>query len=84
MLSNPVLPFLVFWKIAQKTTKKTRIFYPYRTPKIPGKEGENARKNKEFLAAEKTRNSKKKQGKEGQGKVLGIPRQGRKGNIRLK
>ena len=26
------------------TTKKTRIFCPYRTPKIPRKEGENARK----------------------------------------
>ena len=42
-----------FWKIARKTTKKTRIFYPCRTPKIPGKEGENAQKNKEFLAGEK-------------------------------
>ena len=37
------------WKI----TKKTRIFYPYRTPKIPGKEAKNAQKGKEFLAKKK-------------------------------
>ena len=55
---------LSFWKKARKTTKKTRIFKAYRTPKIPGKEGKNARKNKEFLAPQK-----KKQGKEGQGGV---------------
>ena len=39
---------LFFWKKARKTTKKTRIFYPHRTSKIPGKEGKNAQKNKEF------------------------------------
>ena len=33
-----------FWKKARKTAKKTRIFYPYRTPKILGKEGKNAQK----------------------------------------
>ena len=49
----PVLPFLVFfWKTARKTTQKTRIFYPCRIPKIPGKEGKNAQKKK-------SRNSKK-------------------------
>ena len=41
-----------FLKKARKTTKKKRIFHPCRNPKIPGKEGKNARKNKEFLALE--------------------------------
>ena len=54
----PSFPFF-FWKKAQKTHQKTRIFYSYRTPEIPGKEGKHARKNKEFLAGEKTRTSKK-------------------------
>ena len=53
----PSLSFLslFFRKKAGKTTKKTRIFYPYRTPKIPGKEGKNARKNKEILARRKNK-----------------------------
>ena len=63
---NPVLPFLVFF---WKTTKKTGIFLSVLTPEIPGKEGENAQKNKEFLAGERTRNSKK-QGKEGQRRLV--------------
>ena len=33
-----------------KPPTKTRIFDPYRTPKIPGEEGEKANKNREFLA----------------------------------
>ena len=49
---------LFFWKRARKTTKKTRIFKTCRTPKIPGKEGKNARKNKEFLASEKKKKNK--------------------------
>ena len=56
---NPVLPFLVFWKTARKTTKKTRIFCPYRAPKIPGKEGKNAQKNKEILAGKKNKEFQK-------------------------
>ena len=36
-----------------KTTKKTRIFYPYRTPKIPGKEGKNTPKNQGNPSREK-------------------------------
>ena len=57
----PSLSFLslLFWKKARKTIKKTRIFCPYWTPKIPRKEGRIAQKNKEILAREKTRNSKK-------------------------
>ena len=57
---NPVLPFLVFFlKMARKTTKKTRIYYPYRSPKIPGKEGKNAQKSKEFLAGPKNKEFQK-------------------------
>ena len=53
--------------MARKTTQKTRIFYPYRTPKIPGKGGKNAQKNKEFLAGQKKQGIPQKQAKEGQG-----------------
>ena len=56
---GPVLPFLVFWKKAGKTTKKTGIFYPDRTPKIPGEEGKNDKKNKEFLARRKNKEFQK-------------------------
>ena len=63
----PVLPFLVFfWKMARETTKKTRIFYPYRTPKIPGKEGKKTlKKTRNSLHGQKARNSNKKKGKFG-------------------
>ena len=49
-VSGPVLPFLAFWENGKENAKKPRISYPYRTPKIPGKEGKNARKNKKSLA----------------------------------
>ena len=67
----PVLPFLVSWRKARKNTPKTRIFYPYRTPKILGKEAKTQKKNngnssaRKFLKMKKTRTSKKK-GKKGQ------------------
>ena len=48
-----------FWKTARKTTKKTRIFYPCRTPKISGKEGKNAQKNKEILTSKKNKEFQK-------------------------
>ena len=49
-----------FWKTARKTTQKSRIFYPYRTPKIPGKEAKNAKKKQgNPHKGKKTRNSKK-------------------------
>ena len=51
---------LFFWKKAGKTTKKTGIFYPDRTPKIPGKEGKNDQKNKEFLARRKNQEFQQK------------------------
>ena len=50
---------LIFWQKARKTTKKTRIFYPRRTPKIPGKERKNAQKKGIPRTGKKTRNSKK-------------------------
>ena len=62
----PVLPLLVFWRKARKTTKKTRIFYSYRTPKIPGKEEKNGQKTRKSSQGKKQGNPKK-QGKEGQG-----------------
>ena len=49
---------LPFWKTARKTTRKARISSACRTPKILGKEGENAQNRKEFL--------EKEQGKENQ------------------
>ena len=42
-----------FGKRQGKPQKKTRIIYPSRSPKIAGKEGENAQNNEEFLAREK-------------------------------
>ena len=60
--SEPTLSFLslfFFWKKAGKTTRKTRIFYPYRTLKIPAKEGKNAQENKEFLARRKNKEFQK-------------------------
>ena len=41
-----------FGKMARKTTKRARIVYPCRTPKIPGQEGENAQKEQGILAGE--------------------------------
>ena len=59
-LSLSFLSLVFFWENGkEETTKKTRIFYPHRTPKIPGKEGENAQKNKEILAAEKDKEFQK-------------------------
>ena len=57
-LPCPSFP-LCFWKMARKTHQKDKVFCLYRTPKIPGKEGKNARKNKEFLTGRKARNSKR-------------------------
>ena len=63
-------PSFVFLEKGQKNHQKNKDFNPHRAPKIPGKEGKNARKNKEFLAREKNTEFKKKQGKEGQGTEL--------------
>ena len=58
---------LVFGKNARKTTKKTRIFYPHQTPKIPGKEGEKRSKKQGIPRKGKNKEIQKKKGKEGQG-----------------
>ena len=57
---------LLFWKTARKTTKKTRIFYPCRTPKTLGKKGKTLKKARNCLNIKKARKFKK-QGKEDQG-----------------
>ena len=41
-------------------SRQPRIFYPYRTPKIPGKEGKRSKKNKEILARRKNKEIPKK------------------------
>ena len=65
----PVLPWF-FGKMARKTTKQTRIFYPCRTPKIPGKEGKNAPKKQRIPRTGKKQGIPKKQGKEGEGHFI--------------
>ena len=57
---------LFLWKKAGKTTKKTRIFYPYRTPKSLEKKGKNAqKKTRNSSQGEKTQGIPKKQGRTG-------------------
>ena len=56
---NPGFPCLAFWGKARKTTQKNKDFSLCRTPKIPGKEGKNAQKERTFLATKKARKSKK-------------------------
>ena len=64
-MSLPVLPFLDFLEKGREHHPKNKDFYPYRTPKIPGKEGKNAQKNKEILARRKNKEFKKnKEGKD--------------------
>ena len=65
--TTPDLPFLAFWKTARKTTQKTRISYPWRTPKIPGKEGKMPKKQG-IPWKGKRQGIPKKQGKEDQGR----------------
>ena len=43
----------------EKPTPKTRISYPYRTPKTPGKEGQTLKKTRTSSRGKRTRNSKK-------------------------
>ena len=51
---------LFLGKKARKPPKKQGVFHPYQTPKIPGKEGEAAQKNKEFLARENNKEFERK------------------------
>ena len=50
---------LLFLEKARKTTQKSKDFYLCRTPKIPGKEGENAQKSKEIPCNEKSKEIQK-------------------------
>ena len=50
---------LFFWKMAGKTTKKTRIFFPTEPPKSLEKKGKTVKKTRKSLQGQKTRNSKK-------------------------
>ena len=50
---------LFFLKKARRTTKKKRIFYPYRTAKIPGKKGKNAKKTTNFSQGKKNKEFQK-------------------------
>ena len=53
-LMLPCPSFPCFWENGQENPpKKQGFFYPYRTPKIPGKEGKTLKQNKEFLTREK-------------------------------
>ena len=62
---SPVLPFLVFWKTARKTSQRTRMFYSCRTPKIPKRRGKCSKK-RNSSQGNKSKELQKK-GKEGQG-----------------
>ena len=56
---------LSFWRKGRENHKKTRTFYPYRTPKIPGKEAKNAQKEQGNPRNEKKTRNKKKRGRTG-------------------
>ena len=63
---------LFFWKTARKTAKKTRIFYPHRTPKIPGKEGKRSKKTRKSSQQKKKNKEFQKKTRKGRtGQVLG-------------
>ena len=87
----PVLPFLVFFgKWQGKPPKKTRIFYPYRTPKIPGKEGKNAQKRIFYpyrtpkIPGKEGKNAQKKQGIPCRAKKQGIPKKNKERKDRVR
>ena len=63
----PCPSFLGFLEKGKETTKKTRIFYSHRTPKIPGKEKKKRSKKQGIPRRGKKQGIPKKQGKEGQG-----------------
>ena len=52
---NPVLPFLVFLEKGRENHQKDKNVYPYRTPKIPGKEGKNGQKTRNSSQGEKNK-----------------------------
>ena len=66
---NPVLPFLGFFENGEENHQKNKDFYPYRTPKIPGKDGKKRSKKQGNPRKGKKQGIPKKQGKEGQGRA---------------
>ena len=70
----PFLSLFFFGKVqGNPPPKKTRIFCPCRSPKIPGKERENAQKTRKqgIPRRHKEQGIPPKQGKEGQGDTIG-------------
>ena len=67
---------LFFFENGQENLQKTRIFYPCRTPKIPGKEGKKRSKKQGIPRRGKKQGIPKKQGKEGEGNYLKFFREG--------
>ena len=78
-VNSPVLPFLVFWKTAGKTTKKKQGFFiPAEPLKSLEKKGETLKKTKNSSQRTKTRNFSQKKNKERKDreniwKVRGLP-----------
>ena len=58
--TNPCTSFPCFLENGKENYQENKDFYPYRTPKILGKEGKNAQCNKEFLAEGKNKEPPKK------------------------
>ena len=56
----PDLLFLAFLENGKETTKTARISFPGRTPKILGKEANNAQNRKEFLEKDRGKEIQKK------------------------
>ena len=58
-LSEPLFPlsFLFIFVCSKKAGKTTKMFCPYRTPKIPGKEGKKHSKRQGILPGEKKHKS---------------------------
>ena len=56
---TPDLLFLAFLENGKEKHQKNKDFCPRRTPKILGKKGKNAQKNKEFLGKEKSKEIQK-------------------------
>ena len=68
--NSPVLPFLIVLKKARRTSKKTRICYPHRTPKIPLKGREKRSKTRNSSQGKKDKEFKKKKRK---GRTVKLP-----------
>ena len=69
----PSFPFFVEKGRENHAKKNTRIFYPYRNPKSPGKEEENAQNNKEILEKRRKKQGIPKKNKERKDRVFIYP-----------